>query len=506
MKYLIGIDLGTTEAKCVIYDENGDSISEAKEEMIIKYSAPGQAEQDANDFYNVACRLIKKTIGKSRISKNQIAALSIDSQMGGIMSIDKNFNPITYYDTPLDSRSAAENEYMHSNFGDLIIEKNGSISTYGNKIIYWKNKNEWKDIFKFIQPSAFVAGELTGSKADDAYMDETFICFSGLADLKKSEWSYDLCKKLNVDMVKLPRIIKSSEIVGEVAKKGSEDSGLPVGLPVVAGCGDQSAGFIGAGIIEKGQLVDVSGTACILGVCTDAYKYDLKYKTLACMKSAIGNQFHLISVVLAGRTHKWFVDEFFTDEREKAEKNNTNIYDYLDDLAARISPGSDGLISIDYLQGRFFPPDPNVKGLFIGHTWAHKKIHFYRSILESIAYDHYLTKEIIKELVPEIDLKSVTAIGSGNKSNFWLQLKSDILQIPYRNLFRSDLSTLGSAILAGYSVGLFKDLEKTIKNFAKTSVEVLPVSGADKKYLKFIKIYKSLFDSLKTIYKNISAE
>ena len=506
MKYLIGIDLGTTEAKCVIYDENGDSISEAKEEMIIKYPAPGQAEQDANDFYNAACRLIKKTINKSRISKNQIAALSIDCQMGGIMSIDKNFNPVTYYDTPLDSRSAAENEYMHSNFGDLIIEKNGSISTYGNKIIYWKNKNEWKDIFKFIQPSAFVASKLTGLKADDVYIDETFICFSGLADLKKAEWSYDLCKKLNVDMVKLPRIIKSSEIIGEVTKKGSEDSGLPVGLPIAAGCGDGSAGFIGAGIIEKGQLVDLSGTACILGVCTDAYKYDLKYKTLACMKSAIGNQFHLISVVLAGRTHKWFVDEFFTDESKKAEKNNTNIYDYLDDLAAGIPPGSDGLISIDYLQGRFFPPDPNVRGLFIGHTWAHKKIHFYRSILESIAYDHCLTKEIIKELVSEINLKSVTAIGSGNKSNFWLQLKSDILQIPYRNLFRSDLSTLGSAILAGYSIGLFKDLGKTIKNFAKTSVEVLPVAGADKKYLKFIKIYKSLFDSLKTVYKNISAE
>jgi xylulokinase len=506
MKYLIGIDLGTTEAKCVIYDENGESISEAKEEMKINYPAPGQAEQDANDFYNISCRLINKIISESRISKNQIAALSIDSQMGGIMTIDKNFNPATYYDTPLDSRSASENEYMHKNFGDLIIEKNGSISTYGNKIIYWKNKNEWKDIFKFIQPSAFVAGKLTGLKADDAYIDETFICFSGLSDLEKMEWSYDLCKKLNVDMAKLPRIIKSSEIIGEVTKKGSEDSELPIGLPVVAGCGDQSAGFIGAGIIEKGQLVDISGTACILGVCMNAYKYDLKHKTLACMKSAIGNQFHLVSVVLAGRTHKWFVDEFFSDEREKAEKNNISIYDYLDDLAAKITPGSDGLISIDYLQGRFFPPDPNVRGLFIGHTWAHKKIHFYRSILESIAYDHYLTKEIIKELVPEINLKSVTAIGSGNKSNFWLQLKSDILQIPYRNLFRSDLSTLGSAILAGYSIGLLKDLKETGNNFVKTNVEIFPVKGADKKYLKFIKIYESLFDSLKTVYKNISVE
>lgn len=505
MNYLIGIDLGTTEAKCVIYDEEGRSISEAKQEMNIIYPAAGQAEQDANDFYKITCTLINKVLAESNIPKNKIAALSIDSQMGGIMSIDKDFNPVTYYDTPLDSRSAKENEYMHKNFGDLIIQKSGSFSTFGNKILYWKNKNEWKDIYKFIQPSAFVAGKLTGLNAKDAYIDETFICFSGLADLEKSEWSYELCKKLDVDTEKLPKIIKSSEIIGEISKKGSADSGLLEGTPVAAGCGDQSAGFIGAGILHKGQLVDVSGTACILGVCSDQYRYDLKNKTLACMKSAIGNKYHLISVVLAGRTHKWFVDEFFIEEKEKAQKNGINIYDFLDSEAEKLNAGSDGLISIDYLQGRFFPPDPNVRGLFIGHTWAHRKIHFYRAILESIAYDHFLTKEIIKDLLPDIEFKTVTAIGSGNKSNFWLQIKSDVLQLPYRNLFRSDLSTLGSAILAGHSIGMFKSLDKVVNDFVKTNIEKFPRQGEYEKYKKYIGVYKDLFEKLKPIYKIISS-
>ncbi|HEX7560766.1 MAG TPA: FGGY family carbohydrate kinase, partial [Candidatus Humimicrobiaceae bacterium] len=317
MKYTVGVDLGTTLAKCVIYDQEGNSVSEASREMDINYPAAGMAQQDAQDFYTVTCSMLKEVLSASGINKNDISGISIDSQMGGIMAIDKNYSPVTYYDTPLDSRSAAENDYMHKNFGDLIIEKNGSYSTYGNKILYWKKKNEWQDIYKFIHPSAFVSGRLAGLSGDDAYMDESFLCFSGLADLKNSQWSYELCKKLDIEIDKLPRIIKSADIIGQVTKKAASDTGLPEGLPVCAGCGDQAAGFIGAGIIKRGQMVDVSGTACILGACIDEFKFDGKHKTLACMKSALGSNYYLISVVLAGRTHKWFVDEFFADEKEK---------------------------------------------------------------------------------------------------------------------------------------------------------------------------------------------
>jgi xylulokinase len=505
MKYLIGIDLGTTLAKCVIYDEGLNPIAEAEEEMSINFPKPGWAEQDANDFYSISCALIKETLKKSRISKKDIKGISIDSQMGGIMAIDRNYNPVTYYDTPLDGRSAEENKYMHKSFGDLIIEKNGSLSTFGNKILYWKKRNEWKEIYKFIQPSSFVAGKLAGLNGDEAYIDDTFICFSGFSDLKKSEWSDELIDKMGIDSDKLPMIIKSTKVIGEVTKKASEDTGIPSGIPISAGCGDQSAGFVGAGILKHGQLVDVSGTACIFGACISDYRYDLQNKTLACMKSAIGSNYHFVSILLTGRTHKWFIDEFFAEDKENAKNKKEDIYSILDRRATNIEPGSGGLVSIDYLQGRFFPPDPNVRGLFIGHTWAHKKIHFYRAILESIAYDHYLTKGIIKELLPEIVFEKVTAIGSGAKSKLWMQIKADILQVPYQNLFRSDLSTLGSAIIAGFSTGLFKSMEDILERFIKSNVKITPNPGADKNYIKYIEIYKELFGTLKEIYRKISS-
>lgn len=505
MSYLVGIDLGTTAAKCAIYGEDGTCAADATEDMKIRYPRSGEAEQDAEDFYTVSCRLIRDCIRRSGVQPAGITGISIDSQMGGIMSIDRAFRPVTYYDTPLDARSAEQNRWMHELCGDLILEKCGSLSTFGNKILYWKGRNEWKDIHRFIQPSAFVAGRLAGLSADDAYMDETFLCFSGLADLPRSCWSEELCRRLDVDAGKLPRVVKSTDIIGEVTPAAARETGLAPGTPIAAGCGDQAAGFVGAGILQPGQLVDVSGTACILGCFVDSYRFDAKHKTLACVKSAAGGGYYLITVVLGGRTHNWFIEEFFPEEAAAARSAGKDIYRVLDEKARAIPPGSDGLVSINYLQGRFFPPDPYTRGLFIGHTWAHTRMHFYRSILESIAYDHYLAREIIRELLPGTPLGSVTAIGSGAKSDLWMQIKADVLQAPYQSLQRSDLSTLGSAVLAGLATGAFSGVQEVTRRIVSVHQRVEPVAGADRAYARYIDAYAELFRSLKDVYRRLSA-
>jgi xylulokinase len=505
MKHLIGIDLGTTAAKCAIYGEDGICVADAQEDMEIRYPRSGEAEQDAEDFYTVACRLIRRCLKASRVGTRQIAGLAIDSQMGGIMSINRAFRPVTYYDTPLDSRSAEENRWMHERQGELILAKNGSFSTFGNKILYWKKRGEWKDIHRFIQPSAFVAGRLAGLSGDQAYMDETFICFSGLSDLETSAWSPELCAALGVGPEKLPRIVKSTDVIGETTVESGADSGLPAGIPIAAGCGDQTAGFVGAGILRTGQIVDVSGTACILGACVDSFRFDAKHRTLACVKSAVGGLYYLITVVLGGRTHNWFIEEFFPEEAEAVRRSGGDIYSHLDAKARAVPPGSDGLVSVNYLQGRFFPPDPSVRGLFIGHTWAHTRMHFYRAILESIAYDHFLSREIIRELVPGTSLGSVTAIGSGARSELWMQIKADVLQAAYQSLHRSDLSTLGSAMLAGLSVGLFSGAEEVTRRFVSVKKRVEPVPGEDAKYMKYVRVYEGLFRSLADTYRRLAS-
>jgi xylulokinase len=502
--YVLGIDLGTTLAKCAIYDLEGKPVSEAQEEMNIRYPRAGEAEQDAMDFYTVSCALIRRCLASSRIDPARIAAVGIDSQMGGIMAVDRRFDPVTYYDTPLDSRCSAENVDMHQRLGERILALNGSLSTYGPKILYWKKKEPWKDIAKFLQPSAFVAGKLAGFDAGEAYMDQTFLCFSGLADLANGRWSEQLCGELGVDMDKLPRVVASTDPVGEVSRRGAEDSGLAAGTPIAAGCGDQSAGFVGAGILEEGQMVDVSGTACILGAAVSEYRCDTKHKTLACMKAAVGGGYHLISVVLGGRTHNWFIEQFCAPEAGAVPAGFRSVYEHLDSLAAKVPAGSDGLVSVNYLQGRFFPPDPSVRGLFIGHTWAHTRMHFYRAILESIAYDHFLSRAIIRELLPGLALGTVTAIGSGAASRLWMQIKADVLQAPYQSLERSDLSTLGAAVVGGVAAGLFKDPAALGRRFARPQRTVRPRPGADAPYRQGIEVYRELFERLAPIYHRLA--
>jgi len=503
-EYVVGIDLGTTLAKCAVYDSAGTVLAEAQEPMRIRYPRSGEAEQDAEDFYTASCALIRQCLKSARIAASRVAALGIDSQMGGIMSVDSRFRPVTYFDTPLDSRSAAENVEMHARFGERILALNGSFSTYGNKILYWKKRQEWKDIAKFLQPSAFVAGRLAGHCGEDAYMDQTFLCFSGLADLCNARWSQELCGAMGVDMGKLPRIVRSTDLVGEVSRQAAAETGLAAGTPIAAGCGDQSAGFVGAGILREGQMVDVSGTACILGAAVGDFRCDARHRTLACLKAAIGDGYHLISVVLGGRTHNWFIEEFCKEEMGKVPAGFGSVYEYLDSLAAKVPAGSDGLVSINYLQGRFFPPDPAVRGLFVGHTWAHTRMHFYRAILESIAYDHYLTREIVRELLPGLELGTVTAIGSGAGSELWMQIKADVLQAPYQNLQRSDLATLGAAVIGGYAVGLFKDVDTITERLARPNRTVQPRAGADRPYRRNIQVYRELFEQLRPIYRRLA--
>ncbi|MHB1276510.1 MAG: FGGY family carbohydrate kinase, partial [Candidatus Humimicrobiaceae bacterium] len=146
LRYLLSIDLGTTAEKCVVYDETGKVWAEAQQEIKTIYPKPGQAEIPAMQFYKLTCENIKKCLHTSKINPKNIAGIAVDSLMGGVIGIDKNYNPVTYYDTCMDTRDAHESDYVLKKFGELVLEKNGSYSVWGHKLLYWKKRNEWNEI------------------------------------------------------------------------------------------------------------------------------------------------------------------------------------------------------------------------------------------------------------------------------------------------------------------------------------------------------------------------
>ena len=177
MKFLVGIDLGTTGTKAALFDSEGQLLADAYRESTLYYPKPGWVEQNPADFYTSTCETIQEVLRKSKISPKDVAALSIDGQMAGIMGIDKDWKPVTHYDSWLDNRCKHYVEFIREHFEDKILRLSGLPSTVAHcaKILWWKHEkpNVFRTISKFIQPAAYVAGKLVGLSAREAFVDYT---------------------------------------------------------------------------------------------------------------------------------------------------------------------------------------------------------------------------------------------------------------------------------------------------------------------------------------------
>ena len=277
--YLLGVDLGTSSTKSALYSTDGKLIAEAVAEVPLYYPKPGVVEQENEDFYRTAAQTIRECVQQSGIDARQIAALAFDSQMAGVGAIDDTYQAATRFDSWLDMRCQPYIEQIDTHYGDMVTRLTGCPPTcdHGPKILWWKEERpaEYGRIAKFLMPSAYVAGRMAGLKADEAYIDYTFLHFTALSDAQKGTWSDELCAALGVDQAKLPRIVEPWHVVGEVTEQASGEFGLAPGTLIAAGCGDTAANALGAGIVQPGMLFDVAGTASVLAASTNTYFADV---------------------------------------------------------------------------------------------------------------------------------------------------------------------------------------------------------------------------------------
>jgi xylulokinase len=330
-------------------------------------------------------------------------------------------------------------------------------------MLWWQHERpqEFSRIAKFVVPAGFVAGRLAGIGAGDAFIDHTFLHFTGVADAGKGAWSDALTNCLGIDPERLPKIVTPWHIVGEATPDRARDFGLPAGVKVVAGAGDTAASALGAGIVRPGMVLDVAGTASVLAGCTDRFVADVRNRVLLVMRSIVPGLWHPLAYIGGGGLAlSWFRDQFGgaapDDDAARAA-----LYDVLTEDAARVPPGAEGLLFSPHLGGRICPADPARRGAWHGFTWGHTRGHFFRAILESVAFEYATYLAIIEDLAPGQERVEARVVGGGAHSRAWNQLKADVLGVPYRRLDRADLGTWGMALVAGHAVGLVPDLAAT---------------------------------------------
>jgi xylulokinase len=466
-KYLIGVDLGTSGTKAALYQIDGKKIAEASVEVPLYYPKPGIVEQETRDFYDSAATTIRQCVSQSGVEPKEIAAIAFDSQMAGVGMIDQNYQPVARFDSWLDVRCKPYVEWMDREAGDLVTQMTGCPPTidHGPKMLWWKHElpEAYRRTAKFVMPAAYVAGVMAGLKPDQAFIDYTFIHFSGVADARQTKWSAELCAKLGLDPDKLPRIVEPWQVVGEVSQECAKEFGLAPGTPIAAGAGDTAANALGAGIVEPGMLFDVAGTAAVLASCTDAFVADTKNRALITMRSVLPGLWNPLAYIAGGGLAlRWFRDQFYNASRGKplpvAENAYEDLYREMIDLAATVEPGSDGLFFSPHLGGRICPAAPEMRGAWIGASWSHTQAHFFRALLESIAYEYAYYLRILRELLPSLELIQARAAGGGARSPVWNQMKADILGVPYQRLQGNEFGTWGAALIAGKAAGMIGDL------------------------------------------------
>ncbi len=508
-KYLIGVDLGTSATKSAIYSIDGTLIAESTAEVPIYYPEPAVVEQENEDFYTSAAQTVKNCIIESGVDPKDVAAISFDSQMAGVGAIDENYESVSKFDSWLDMRCEPQIKYLEENFGEMITKLTGCPPTcdHGPKILWWKEERpeEYARTAKFVMPGGYVAGRMAGLKADKAFIDYTYIHFSALSNALKGEWSEEICNAVGVDRDKLPKIVEPWHIVGEVTADAARDFGLAEGTIIAAGCGDTAAGALGAGIVKPGMVFDTAGTASVLAGCTDQYAPDINNRALLTMRSVIPGLWHPLAYIAGGgQALTWFRDKFYNTIQGETQEEK-DLYEELDTLAKKAPLGSADLYFSPHLSGRICPATPEMRGAWVGFSFAHSQEHFYRALLESVAYEYAYYLNIMKDLVPGLNLTEARVIGGGAQSSFWNQIKADVLGVPYLRLARSEFGTWGAAMIAGKAAGVYDNLaEVAYEHAVAAGKPAEPDLENHYRYEVHIKRYIELQETLATTFRSYS--
>ncbi len=507
-EYLIGVDVGTAGTKSGLFDTEGNLVAKAYEESKLYYPRPGWVEQDMEDFYRSAVSTIRQVIERSKVDPRQIAALAIDAQMSGIGMIDREWKPTARYDSWLDTRCEPYINYMQQQAGEEVLRKTGCPPTYahGPKILWWKEQRPetYKRTAKFVVAGCYVAGRMAGLSADDAFIDYTHLNFTGFADTQKLEWDEELCRVFGVTRDKLPQIVNPTDIVGRLSRRAANDCGLLSGTPIAAGAGDAAASYLGAGVVEHGIIFDVAGTASILSTCAGSYSPDVEYGTIMCMRSVIEGLWNPVAFINGGGLClRWFRDEIADLERAEAEQKGEDPYEVLNRLAAKVPPGSDGLLFIPHLGGRVLPAQPSLRGSWVGFSWGQSKGHFYRSILEAVAYEYYSYFKIMRHLYPNTEFREARVLGGGAKSGLWNQIKADVLNVPYVRVSQDEPAILASALIAGNAAGLIPSLTEVCRRKVQVRETLNPSAELNLFYREYAEAYSALLEGLRETYEEL---
>ena len=496
MKYLLGIDVGTTGVKVLLIDEKGGIVARGSKEYSLFTPKIGWAEQNPFDWEKATVEAIRDVLKISKINAAEIKGIGLSGQMHGAVFLDKKGSVLRPAILWCDQRTGEEGREINEIVGEkkvLELTSNPVLTGFTAPKILWVRKHQpeiYARTAKILLPKDYIRYKLTGEFATEV----SDASGTSLFNVRERRWSKEMLSKLKIESSLLPPVYESEKVSGKINKKTAEETGLKQGTPVVGGAGDQAAGALGNGIVEEGIVSSTIGTSGVIFAYSKNPETD-RLGRVHTFCHAVENAWHIMGVMLsAGGSLRWFRDNF----------SNLSSYKILSEKAEKIPVGSEGLTFLPYLTGERTPhKDPNAKGGFFGLTVRHKKEHFIRSIMEGVVFGLKDSLEILKEL--KIEIKEVRASGGGANSSLWCQMQADIFNKKVVKTNIKEAPAYGVALLAGVSSGIFKNIREACKKTIKVVATMEPIPKNVRRYEKYYRIYRSLYPALKPFFDNTKA-
>ena len=493
MKYFFGLDIGTSGVKALLISAGGLVKASHTESLALSTPRPGWAEQDPEDWWRACCRACAQILAKSKIPASEIASIGLSGQMHSSVFLDSKGQVIRPALLWCDGRTTPQCREITRKVGEKRLSRwvsNPALEGFTLPKVLWLKENEpaaFRRLAKVVLPKDYIRFRLSGALMSEPSDASATLMY----DVAQRRWSPEIMKALGLPMRLLPELGASDEILGTLSAAGATATGLMKGTPIAGGGADNACGAVGVGLLAPGDIVVSWGSSGTVLAPTLKPVMDPKLRVHSFCHVAPGTWYVMGCMLSAGASFAWYRDNF---AKELAAAGDANLA--LNDEAAAIAPGAEGLSFLPYFQGERSPHrDASARGALIGMSLAHSRAHISRAVLEGICFGLRDSLEILRSL--RLPLKQVLLTGGGARSPLLRRMQADIYGLQVRQVNREEGPAYGAALLGAVACGAFKNLAAACNATLKRLAPLKPDAKAHKIYDAPYARFRALYPALK---------
>jgi xylulokinase len=512
---LVGLDVGTTGCKAIVFDENGGILGRAAREYPILTPRPNWAEQDAEEVWRRAWDALREAVSAARrnASDDRPVALALSVQGEAVIPVDAAGRALRPAILGMDARTEAENTWLKERFGaEALFNRTGmpvhTVNTLPKLLWLQRNAPEvWRSAHRFLLYEDFFLRRLGG----EARISHCLASRTQMYDLHAGTWADDLLVDCGIDRRRLaPLAPDEGGIVGTLRPALLEDLGLDLPSPggderegdllLVSGGHDQACAALGSGVVETGLAMDSTGTAEVVEVAMDSPTLDERLRAggISVYRHVVPGLYLAMTLNHSGGLLlRWFRDTLSRWQVEQAKASGQDPYDL---ILAEVPEEPTDLLVLPHFAGKGTPGfDVTSRGAILGLSFSTTHADIAKAILEGLTFELRANTDLLQ--AAGIPIKELHAVGGGAQSRLWLQLKADICQLLLRVPRVTEAACLGAAMLAGTGVGVYPDLKTAVASTGGTararyaqSITPRPDQAAayDAKYALHRQVYPAL--------------